>query len=72
MQANHQTIKCTTTITTYMDRLCRYVARMWICPWVDEPESVGYMDVSEDAETRYILEVDMEYPAEIYDQHNDY
>ena len=39
---------------------------------VDEPESVDYMDVSEDAETGYILEVDLEYPAEIHDQHNDY
>ena len=40
--------------------------------WVDEPESVDYINVSEDAETGYILEVDLEYPAEIYDQHNDY
>ena len=40
--------------------------------WVDEPESVDYMNVSEDAETGYILEVDLEYPAEIHDQHNNY
>ena len=40
--------------------------------WVDEPEFVYYMNVSEDAETGYILEVDLEYPAEIHDQHNDY
>ena len=40
--------------------------------WVDEPESVDYINVSEDAETGYILEVDLEYPAEIHDQHNDY
>ena len=40
--------------------------------WVDEPESVDYMNVSDDAETGYILEVDLEYPAEIHDVHNDY
>ena len=37
-----------------------------------EPESVDYMHVSEDAETGYILELDLNYPAEIHDQHNDY
>ena len=40
--------------------------------WVDEQESVDYMNVSENAETWYILEVDLEYSAEIHDQHNDY
>ena len=40
--------------------------------WVDEPESVNYMNVSKDAETGYILKVELEYPAEIHDQHNDY
>ena len=40
--------------------------------WVDEPEPVDCMTVSEDAETGYILEVDLEYPAEIHDQYNDY
>ena len=40
--------------------------------WVDEPESVDYMNVSDDAETGYILEVDLDYPAEIHDVHNDY
>ena len=39
---------------------------------MDIPESVNYMNVSEDAETGYILEVNLEYPAEIPDQHNDY
>ena len=39
---------------------------------VDEQESVDYMNVSEDAETGYILAVDLEYPAEIHNQHNDY
>ena len=40
--------------------------------WVDEPESVDYMHVSDDSETGYILEVDLDYPAEIHDVHNDY
>lgn len=40
--------------------------------WVDEPESIDYMNISEDAETGYILEVDLEYPTELHDDHNDY
>ena len=40
--------------------------------WVDKPKSVDYINVSEDAETGYILEVDLEYPAKIHYQHNDY
>ena len=47
-------------------------ARMWIRLGGDELKSVDYMNVSEDAETGYILELDLEYPAEIHDQHNDY
>ena len=39
--------------------------------WVDESEFVDYINVSEDEETGYILEVDLEHPAEIHDQHND-
>ena len=35
--------------------------------WVNVPESVGYINVSEDAEARNILEVDLEYSVEIHD-----
>ena len=40
--------------------------------WVDEPDTIDYMNTKEDAETGYILEVDLEYPHELHDDHNDY
>ena len=40
--------------------------------WVRDPESIDYMAVAPDASTGYILEVDLDYPAEIHDAHNDY
>ena len=55
-----------------MDGLCHRDLQECGFALVDEPEYVNYMNVSEDAETGYILEVDLEYPAKIHDQHNDY
>ena len=40
--------------------------------WVKEPEKIDFMNVAADASTGYILEVDLEYPADIHDAHNDY
>jgi hypothetical protein len=35
-------------------------------------DSLDYMNVANDAHTGYILEVDMEYPDHLHDNHNDY
>ena len=40
--------------------------------WVEEPEKIDFMNIAEDAEKGYILEVDLHYPHEIHDEHNDY
>ena len=42
--------------------------------WVSEQElaSFNVMEVDDEAETGYILEVDLEYPQELHDLHNDY
>ena len=45
-------------------------ARIWIR--LDEPEYMDYVNVSKNAEAGYILEVDLEYPTGIHNQHNDY
>ena len=38
----------------------------------EEIESLDVMTVADDAETGYILEVDLEYPKELHDLHSDY
>jgi hypothetical protein len=38
----------------------------------DEMSQLDFMRVAEDAETGYILVVDLEYPAELHDSHSDY
>ena len=38
--------------------------------WVDA--SINFMDVADDAEKGFILEVDLDYPAHLHDLHNDY
>lgn len=40
--------------------------------WVDQPETFDFMTIAHDAEKGYILEVDLLYPREIHDEHNDY
>jgi hypothetical protein len=40
--------------------------------WLPEPDTLDYMAIADDAETGYILEVDLEYPPEIHDRHSDY
>ena len=40
--------------------------------WVEEPEKIDLMNIAQDAEKGYILEVDLDYPHEIHDEHNDY
>ncbi|CAL1535717.1 unnamed protein product, partial [Lymnaea stagnalis] len=42
----------------------------WLTP--EEIEDFKIDDVQIDAETGYILEVDLEYPKELHDDHNDY
>ena len=39
---------------------------------VKEIESLDVMTIEDDAETGYILEVDLEYPKELHDLHSDY
>lgn len=38
----------------------------------DQVETLNVMDVPDDSETGYILEVDLEYPNDLYDDHSDY
>ena len=40
--------------------------------WVEDLTSLDVMSVSDDVETGYILEVDLEYPSELHDLHSDY
>ncbi|KAK6998843.1 hypothetical protein BgiMline_008450 [Biomphalaria glabrata] len=42
--------------------------------WLTEEDisSLDINNISDDAETGYILEVDLEYPEELHDQHNDF
>ncbi|KAK0056091.1 hypothetical protein Bpfe_014492 [Biomphalaria pfeifferi] len=42
--------------------------------WLTEEDisSLDIKNISDDAETGYILEVDLEYPEELHDQHNDF
>lgn len=39
--------------------------------WVDDPNRIDVTKVSDDAETGYILEVDLEYPQHLHDIHSD-
>ena len=40
--------------------------------WVKDVASFNVMEIADDAETGYILEVDLEYPKELHDLHSDY
>ena len=40
--------------------------------WVPEPEKIDLLKVAADSEKGYIAEVDLEYPPEIHEEHNDY
>ena len=40
--------------------------------WVEKPDEVSIQDHPDDAPKGYILEVDLEYPAELHDAHNEY
>ena len=40
-------------------------------PWVS-PDQVDFLNVPKDSKIGYILEVDLEYPEELHNKHNDY
>ena len=40
--------------------------------WVKDVTSFNVMEITDDGETGYILEVDLEYPKELHDLHSDY
>ena len=40
--------------------------------WLEDPETFDVRLVTRNSNIRYILEVDIEYPEELHDIHNDY
>ncbi|GBN18778.1 hypothetical protein AVEN_39705-1 [Araneus ventricosus] len=52
------------------DGPCHNVSPHTSFPWSQEP--VDFLNIPDDSEEGYILEVDMEYPPELHHQHNCY
>ena len=40
--------------------------------WKKNPNDIDVLDISDESRKGYILEVDLEYPKELHDLHNDY
>ena len=57
----------------YGDSMQRYLPQSGF-HWLSqhETESLNIQNIADDAETGYILEVDLEYPSELHDLHSDY